>query len=113
MTRLVLTEPATIDIEILGRDLMLKAGNAVASRYLGKIDQVCDRFTRFPSSGAPRRELGKSIRMAYVRPYAILYRYDLANDVVFVLRVLHGKRNITRALLRGEPNITTKGKSSS
>lgn len=48
--------------------------------------------------------------MAYVRPYAILYRYDLANDVVFVLRVLHSKRNITRALLRGEPNAAAKGK---
>jgi plasmid stabilization system protein ParE len=46
--------------------------------------------------------------MAYVRPYVILYRYDLANDVVFVLRVLHGKRNITRALLRGEPNAAAK-----
>jgi toxin ParE1/3/4 len=100
MTRLVITEPAALDIEAIGQDLALKAGNATASRYLGQIQKVCDRFVRFPSSGAPCSKYGKGTRMGYVRPYVIFYRYDIANDVIFVVRVLHSKRNITRALFR-------------
>jgi hypothetical protein len=38
--------------------------------------------------------------MVYVRPYVIFHRYDIANDAIFVVRVLHSKRNITRALFR-------------
>ena len=28
---------------------------------------------------------------AYVRPYVLYYRYDGAHDIVYVLRILHGK----------------------
>ena len=101
MTRLVVTEPATLDIEAIGQDLALKAGDATAARYLGQIQKVCDRFVRFPSSGTPRSKYGKGIRTGYVHPYMIFYRYDVANDVIFVVRVLHSKRNISRDLLQG------------
>jgi len=34
---------------------------------------------------------GKGIRSGYVRPYVLYYRYDGAHDIVYVLRILHGK----------------------
>ena len=103
MTRLVVTKRAQVDIETIALDLAFRAGNATASRYVGDFHRFYDQIARFPSSGAPRPKLGKGIRMGSIRPYAIIYRFDLANDVIFVLRVLHGKRHITRALLRELP----------
>ena len=103
MTRLVVTKRAQVDIETIALDLGFRAGNATASRYVGDFHRFYDQIARFPSSGAPRPRLGKGIRMGSIRPYAIIYRFDLANDMIFVLRVLHGKRHITRALLRELP----------
>src|SRR3977135_4703431 len=45
-----------------------------------------------------RIALDQSRRIAVVLPYIIVYDHD--DEVVTVLRVLHGKRNITRDLIR-------------
>ena len=45
-----------------------------------------------------RIALEQSRRIAVVLPYIIVYDHD--DDVVTALRVLHGKRNITRDLIR-------------
>ena len=47
---------------------------------------------------------GKGIRSGYV----LYYRYDLAHDIVYVLRILHGKRDITRALFRVRGHVGRK-----
>jgi len=110
MTRVVITDPANADLETITHDLTIKAGKAIAYRYLDDFAALWEHFVRFPSSGAPRLKLGKGIRSGYVRPYVLYYRYDLAHDIVYVLRILHGKRDITRALLRGLSGRHGKGK---
>ena len=50
------------------------------------------------AGGPPRSALGPKTRIAIVFPYLVIYDYE--DDVVTVLRVLHGKRNITRNLIR-------------
>jgi toxin ParE1/3/4 len=55
-------------------------------------------LAEFPDIGPPRPEFGRNARIALVHPFVIVY--DHADDTVTVLRVLHGRRNITRRLVR-------------
>jgi plasmid stabilization system protein ParE len=50
-----------------------------------------------PDIGPPRHALGPA-RVVIILPYLVIYEHQ--ENVVTVLRVLHGKRNITRDLLR-------------
>ncbi|PPQ37434.1 type II toxin-antitoxin system RelE/ParE family toxin [Rhodopila globiformis] len=52
------------------------------------------------------RPLGKDVRIGIVDPYIVLYRHTMTIDAVTVLRIVHGRRRITKALLRPrfEPN---------
>jgi plasmid stabilization system protein ParE len=38
-------------------------------------------------------------RIAIVTPYTLIYDYATDDDSIVLLRLLHGRRNITRALL--------------
>jgi len=44
--------------------------------------------------------LGARTRIAIVQPYLLIYDYAPGDDALTLLRILHGRRNITRALLR-------------
>ncbi len=104
MARIVITSSADADAEAIIRDLGEKAGKAVAQRYVSELDQLFANLAQFPESGPPRPALGKDVRIGVVFPYVILHEYDRVGDVVHVLRIVHGRRNITRRLLT--PPIT-------
>jgi toxin ParE1/3/4 len=70
----------------------------VATRYAAAFKAAYRRLAAIPAAGPPRPLLGPSTRIAVVLPYIIVY--DYADNEVMVLRVLHGKRNITRNLVR-------------
>jgi toxin ParE1/3/4 len=53
-----------------------------------------------PDSGAPRPALGANIRIGLVSPYLIIYEHDAKPDTVTILRIVHGRRKITGALLQ-------------
>ncbi len=101
MARVILAELADSDTAEIINDLGSKAGESVADRYDGDFDEVYRRLEVFPEIGAPRPSLGKQARICVVLPYLIVYEYSESDDVVTVLRLLHGKRKITRRLLRG------------
>jgi len=75
-----------------------KAGDAVAEAYLARFVVIFDRLSRFPDSGAPRPRLGPLVRVAVVRPYLVIYR--TRPQTVEVMRILHGRRHIVRAMRR-------------
>ena len=77
------------------------AGGRVAGRYNADFDKIYERLADFPQSGAPRSRLGKHVRMCIVLPYLIFYEYVEAEETVRVMRVVHGKRKITRKFLMG------------
>jgi plasmid stabilization system protein ParE len=37
-----------------------------------------------------------------VFPYLVIYRYSKGDDTVSIIRILHGRRKITRKILRGD-----------
>jgi toxin ParE1/3/4 len=100
MTRLVVTRPAEADtFEILAY-LEREAGPRVAADYGRRFRQTIERLVDLPESGAPRPSLGAHTRIAVVWPYVLIYDYIRRDDTLHFLRILHGRRNITRRLLR-------------
>ncbi len=98
MARLVVSAYAELDAAAIVAMLADKAGSSVAARYRGEIERLFERLAQFPRSGATRRSLGRNTRIAVVPPYVVIY--DLVSDEVRILRIVDGRRNITRQLVR-------------
>ena len=99
MTRLVVTADAEADtIEILG-NLARDAGQMVADDYGRRFQATIERLVDIPESGPPRRALGLNARIAIVYPYILIYDYARRDDTLTLLRIVHGRRRITRRFL--------------
>jgi toxin ParE1/3/4 len=100
MTTLIVAADADADFDDIFAYLRRETGARVAVDYGLRFHATLQRLLKFPESGAPRPMLGQSVRVAVVSPYILIYEYVRDNDVIFLLRVLHERRNITRELLR-------------
>ena len=98
MAKLIVSPQAELDSAAIIELLLDKAGVDVAARYLREIDALPERLSLFPRSGMRRLSLGRDIRIGVVEPYVMIYRYRA--DTVTVVRVVDGRRNITRRLIR-------------
>lgn len=65
-----------------------------ADRMVERIAKALDRVADFPASGALRPDAGINIRGVNVGVYVVYYR--IIDDVIEVVRVLHGARDIRR-----------------
>lgn len=97
MARIVVTAPADDDIAAILDHLTANAGRSIAAKYAEAFDAAYDRLAAFPRIGPTRQALGPSARIWVVPPYVMAY--DYADDIVTILRVLHGKRDITGNLI--------------
>jgi toxin ParE1/3/4 len=98
MARLTVSPQAELDAAEIVDLLVREAGVDVARRYRQSFDDIFARFAVFPESGAPRPRLGRHIRIGVVSPYLVIY--ELESDHVMVLRIVDGRRKITRRLVR-------------
>lgn len=98
MTRLVISPRAGIDVREMLERLGELAGPAVAGRYASDLRSIYARLEMFPASGSRRRSLGRFARIAVLAPYVVIS--DYIGDEVVIVRVLDGRRNITRQLVR-------------
>ncbi len=102
MAHVSLTGTADSDTAEIISYLDAQAGRDVAARYIGAFEDVYDRLAAYPQSGSPRSTLGSEIRISVVAPFVIIYEYIEADDLVIILRVLHGHRKLSvRSLSRG------------
>jgi len=99
MARVIVTDPAKRDVRRILSDLTERAGYRVAERYGAEFKATYRRLATFPESGPLRPALGSKVRIALVLPYLVIYE-NSDDGSLTVLRVLHGKRNITRDLIR-------------
>jgi toxin ParE1/3/4 len=99
MARLTISPQAEQDAGQIVDMLTREAGNDVARRYRRGFDDLFVRFAMFPESGAPRARLGRHVRIGVVSPYVVIY--ELEPDHVIVLRIVDGRRKITRRVVRG------------
>jgi toxin ParE1/3/4 len=54
-----------------------------------------------PDSSPRRPALGNNIRIGIVSPYIVINQHRVDDNIVTILRVVHGRRRITGSLLRG------------
>jgi len=86
---------AEIDLETILRDLQHNA-SVIAERYATAFSDKSHALARFPEMGRSRPEIGHAVRSTLVYPYVIFYRVD--GEVVQILRILHGKRDLQRII---------------
>ena len=98
MARVIVAEPAKQDVRDILTDLGERAGYGVASRYAEDFKAAYRGIAQFPGSGPPRPALGPNARIKIVYPYVIIYDHE-SNEAT-VLRVLHGRRDITIKLIK-------------
>jgi toxin ParE1/3/4 len=82
---------AEADLESILDDLDQK-DPAVALRYADAFAAKGDLLAKFPEIDRLRPEIGPGLRSTLVRPYVIFYRVE--GDVVQILRILHGMRDL-------------------
>ena len=82
-------------------DLADKAGASVADRYAASLDKLYRRLELFPEIGVPRTTLGTQTRIFVVLPYVVIYGYSKPDDVVTILRIMHGRRQFNFHIRRG------------
>ena len=90
---------AEADVDSIISFLQLNAQRGVAAKYARRFSAAFDQLSAFPHSGSPRPRLGKGVRILVENPYLIVYR--VLEDRVLILRVLDGRRRITRRLVSG------------
>jgi len=101
MALLIFTDLADADNAFILADLAKTGGAKVAQKYAAEFKALYRLFTQFPLSGSPRPGLGRFTRMGVVWPYNVYYEYNREEDVVTVMRVLHGRQRVTGKRLRG------------
>jgi len=99
MTRLVIAMIADADRTEIIEDLAAKAGAFTARKYGDRFERIYDRLELYPQSCALRPTLGPEIRVAVVTPFVIIYHYAESADTVTILRLIDGRRDISKKLL--------------
>ncbi len=89
------TGPALNDLRSVRDDITAEGRPAAAKRLAKKIRDSVLRLQAHPNSGRPVPEFpGGGYREVIVTPYRIVY--ELTESKVFILRVWHGRRDLTR-----------------
>jgi toxin ParE1/3/4 len=99
MTWLVVTADAATDVNEILDYLKREASPRVAEEYGQKFRRTQERPVEFTGLGSRRPELGGDTRIGIVQPYILIYDYTKRDDTLTLLRVVHGKRNITSRLI--------------
>jgi toxin ParE1/3/4 len=68
----------------------------VADRYTVEIAEKGELLARFPEIGRARPEIAPNLRSTLVYPYVLFYRIEA--DEVQILRILHGKQDLSRVM---------------
>jgi toxin ParE1/3/4 len=67
---------------------------AAANRLLDQIDAKCRLLAAFPEAGPARDDIAPGLRYIPYRNYLVLYR--ILPDLIEVVRVVHGRRDLSR-----------------
>ena len=100
MARLLFAPAAARDLAKISDDIATAAGERVALSFVGRLRRSLESLPEFPRMGRRRPSFGPGVRSWALTPYVVFYR-QLGSDVE-IIRVVHGRRRLTRSLLRGD-----------
>jgi toxin ParE1/3/4 len=92
MKRFRLSRLAESDLEQTWLFVAEQSGVSRADSLLSEIEECFRLLLRFPESGRKREDLGENLRSLPVAGFVVVYR--LSADVLEVVRVVHGARDI-------------------
>ena len=98
MARLVASREAQADLDEVLAYLEGTAGKPVALRYGERFRNAFRHLVDFPETGAKRPRPHADMRIWAVAPYVIFYRFTGDDDTIRLVRILHGRRNVTERL---------------
>ncbi len=93
--RIVWTAPALLDLAS-ARDYIARANPRVTDRQIQRVLSAVESLIRFPEVGRPGRRIGTRELVVGQTPYLVPYR--LNDEVIEILRVLHGRQRWPEAL---------------
>lgn len=100
VARVRLTTSALQDLNEIAAYLQQQAGALVADGYDGLFLDLFDTLRQTPGTGAPRKDYGRQARLCVIDPYNVYYDWRRRENLVVVVRVIHGSRKITAAEIR-------------
>lgn len=71
---------------------------SLADRWIDRIDEGIARLSEYPKAGTGRSLLADDLRVWPVPPYLILYRLNEDAQIVDILRIVDGRRDIGKLL---------------
>ncbi len=77
-------------------EYLQRTNPAAAQRYATDFYDKARALARFPEMGHLRPEIAPNLRSTLVWPYVIFYRVN--GDMVQIVRILHGKRDLRRIM---------------
>ncbi|MFM9977828.1 MAG: type II toxin-antitoxin system RelE/ParE family toxin [Sphingomonadaceae bacterium] len=96
MAKLRLTRAAAQDLVEFREYGNERFGGDAADRYFLGLDAAFARLEAYPMAASAQPEWGQAIRCLTFRRHRILY--ELKNDEVLIVRMLHHARNVATAL---------------
>ena len=84
------TEPALADLEAI-HDFIARDSSHYATRFVRRLLEAVERLADLPMLGRIVPEGDGRHREVFEPPYRIVYRVE--NDVVHVIRLIHGARD--------------------
>ena len=96
--KVVWTEGALEDVEDIA-SYIEKDSYYYANSVINKIISITDKLSLFPYSGRKiPEENNENVREYFVYSYRVIY--EISNDYVYILAVIHGKRMIDNKIMR-------------
>jgi toxin ParE1/3/4 len=96
--RLSWSPQAERDVREIWAYYAVRASAEAASKVLRTIEAAVGRVANLPMAGRPRDDLRPSLRSVLAHPYLIFYR--LKDGGVEIVRVLHERRDLPKALAK-------------
>jgi toxin ParE1/3/4 len=99
MATVVVSGRADADFAEISAKQVAEYGRPVAMKYGRAFESLLDRLADNPNSCVARPRLGRQIRICVVYPFLLVYRHVSSERRVEVLRVIYGRRRLTRKLI--------------
>ena len=97
MPEVIVSPQAEADLLKLSTRIASAAGAETAERFIDKIVVIVRKLAAVPrAAGHPVPQLGRGLRCHAIGKYNAYIRFDDKSDILYLVRVLHGRRNIQR-----------------